>query len=115
MSKTYYFDCETTGISAKDELIEFSFYDADSDYSWTERVSPVEAVVDKEAEKIHGISMNDLKGLPKLEHYKERWYEHLHDNIIIIQGERIEGFIVLIYILLWSIILYNFFRSGTTK
>jgi DNA polymerase III epsilon subunit-like protein len=60
-AKPVYLDTETTGLEAKDEIVEISIVDEDGSILLDKYVRPSQPIP-HEATRIHGITDNDVKG-----------------------------------------------------
>ena len=60
------FDTETTGVDREAEIVQFSAMDKDGKEIMNTKIRPVKATAWPEAQKIHGISPEDVKDAPTL-------------------------------------------------
>ena len=75
-------DTETTGLRARDEIIELAAVTSDGTVLFESRVWPRSGVVPREATRVHGLSIEDLEGAP-------RWPEVLDTLHAAVSGHRL--------------------------
>src|SRR5690606_29762351 len=75
-------DTETTGLRARDEIIEVAAVGSDGTVLFESRVWPKAAAVPRESTRIHGLTIEDLDGSP-------RWPEILDELHDAVAGHRI--------------------------
>jgi DNA polymerase III subunit epsilon len=82
-SRTVILDTETTGMGARDEILELSVLGLDGTL-FDELIRPVGLTEWPEAERIHGISPEMVKGKPGLGAYSARLWQLLGDRRIVV-------------------------------
>lgn len=65
-------DCETTGLSSKDEILQLSIVNGAGEVLFNEYIRPQKVTEWPEAERIHGISPDMVANKPTIEVYREQ-------------------------------------------
>ena len=91
-SNVVYIDTETTGLdSAENEILEIAIVDERGDILLDSLVRPVRTTTWEQAERIHGISPQDVAKVPTLEELGDAIWRAVYDRDVVMYNAKFDS------------------------
>lgn len=77
-----FLDTETTGLGSRAEVVQLGIVAADGSVLMDELIRPF-GRMDAKAQRVHGISLNALKGKPTIDAFADEIMGHIRDRVVV--------------------------------